>query len=76
MVAKTFNELDEETKRLFGEIHCCLNKLFGYSEIEATELIETYLSQHYSPEEQDLLHHEGSYRAAGVIHFSAGLNKP
>jgi len=68
-----FSKLDEDTKHLFGEIFCCLNNLFGYSETETKELIDNYLAQYYSQDEEDLLHHEGSYRAAGIIHFTAGL---
>ena len=70
-----YDQLDDDTIRLFAEILFILNNMFSYSEIEARELINKYLSKYYSESEEDLLYHEGSYRAAGIIHFTAGLLK-
>ena len=71
----TFDDLDADTRLLFGEISCCL-ALFGYAEVAARSLIDRYLENNYSQDEEDLLHHEGAYRAAGIIHFTVGLNCP
>jgi hypothetical protein len=65
---------DEETQRLLQISVDFLSMFFGYNEVEANKLMKSFLSLYSKNFDEDMLHHESSYRVSAIVHYLVGLN--
>jgi hypothetical protein len=64
---------DEETERLLQISVDFLSKFFGYSKDESDDYMEKFLESYSNEFDEDMLHHESSYRISVIIHYLIGL---
>jgi hypothetical protein len=58
---------DPDTDRLLAIVIWNLERFFGYTGQTAEELVRTS----YPKRDDDFYHHEGAFRSAALLHFSA-----
>jgi hypothetical protein len=64
---------DADTNRLLEIVAWNLVRFFGYSEQQASALVQAFYSGRSSRWGDDDYHHEGAFRSAAIMHY-AGSN--